>query len=479
MKNGIIKNIAWSITERLSSQIVFFVVSIFLARMIDPADYGVVATITVIVNIFAGAIQSGFSSALIYKKDPEDEDYSTAFWCTLIMCTLFYYVLFFIAPAVATFYKNKSITLFMRVLSIQIILQGIHSIPFAYISKKMEFKKNYIATIIGVVTSSTVAIVLAINGFGIWALICITSLEVLVSAIVLWCFTRIRIDFVLKLSSAKEMFGYCWKLMGVDVLNSAYSNINSMIIGRKYNTTEVAYYNRAYSLPQTLLGSANTAVSKVLFPAFSESGEKKYILENLRRSIRTINYVVYPMLVGLLLVAEELILVLYTDKWEATIPYLRIMCLIWLFQPIQICVIQAFKAVGKSDEYFKLEIFKKIVACALLFIAVLAFNTPLALAWTLGIGQVLSTLMNAPRLKKIFDYSYTQQFKDVLASMLMCVIMFAVAYVIGLLFSSMPVRLIVRILVGVITYFLLSMLTKCEQYVFLKNMVFRKGAKEE
>ena len=477
MKNGVIKNIAWSITERLSSQIVFFIVSIFLARIIDPTDYGVVATITVIVNIFAGAIQSGFSSALIYKKDPTDDDYSTAFWCTLAMCTGFYLILFFVAPAVAIFYKNDNITLFMRVLSLQIILQGIHSIPFAYISKNMDFKKNYVATIIGVLTSSTVAIILAVSGLGIWALICITSLEVLVSAIVLWCFTRIKIRFVFLASSAKEMFGYCWKLMGVDVLNSAYSNINSMIIGRKYSTTEVAYYNRAYSLPQTLLGSANTAVSKVLFPAFSESGEKSFILDNLRRSIRTINYVVYPMLTGLLLVSEELILVLYTDKWEATIPYLKIMCLIWLFQPIQICVIQAFKAVGKSDEYFRLEIFKKIIAITLLIIAIVAFDTPLALACTLGIGQVVSTLMNAPRLKKIFDYSYGEQIKDILASMLMCLIMFVAGYLVGLIFSGMVVRLIVRVFVGVITYFALSVVTKCEQFVLLKNMIFRKETK--
>lgn len=477
MKSSVLKNMVWSITERLSSQIVFFIVSIFLARMIDPDDYGVVATITVIVNIFAGAIQSGFSSALIYKKDLTDDDYSTAFWCTLAMCVGFYVILFLVAPLVALFYNNENITLFMRVLSLQIILQGIHSIPFAYISKNMDFKKNYVATIIGVLTSSTVAIILAVSGLGIWALIFITSLEVLVSAIVLWNVTKIKIRFVFGKKSAVDMFRYCWKLMGVDVLNSAYSNINSMIIGRQYSTTEVAYYNRAYSLPQTLLGSANTAVSKVLFPAFSESGEKKFILANLRRSIRTINYIVYPMLTGLLLVSEELILVLYTDKWAATIPYLRIMCLIWLFQPIQICVIQAFKAIGKSDEYFRLEIFKKIIAVILLVIAIFAFDTPLALACTLGIGQITSTLLNAPRLKKIFDYTYRDQIIDILASMFMCLIMFILAYLVGLLFTGMFVRLIVRVFIGVITYFALSVITECEQYTLLKNMIFRKETK--
>ena len=258
-------------------------------------------------------------------------------------------------------------------------------------------------------SSSAIALILAFAGLGIWALICITSIEVFVSAVVLWATTKIKIKFVFDMSSAKNMFHYCWKLMGVDVLNSAYSNINSMIIGKKYNTAEVAYYNRAYSLPQTLLGSANTAVSKVLFPAFAESGEKAFILSNLRRSIKTINYIVYPMLTGLAVVSDELILIIYTEKWAATIPYLKVMCLIWAFQPIQICVIQAFKAIGKSDEYFKLEILKKLIAIILLIIAVMAFNTPLALAYALGIGQLVSTLMNAPRLKKFFNYNFKQQ----------------------------------------------------------------------
>ena len=296
MKNSIVKNVAWSIVERLSSQIVYFIVSVLLARIIDPMEYGVVTTITVVVNIFGGAIQSGFSSALIYKKTLTNKDCSTAFWCTLVMCIGFYWILFFSAPYIALFYKNESIIIYMRVLSLQLILQGIHSIPFAYVSKKMEFKKNYIATIAGVLSSSAIALILAFAGLGIWALICITSIEVFVSAVVLWATTKIKIKFVFDMSSAKNMFHYCWKLMGVDVLNSAYSNINSMIIGKKYNTAEVAYYNRAYSLPQTLLGSANTAVSKVLFPAFAESGEKAFILSNLRRSIKTINYIVYPML---------------------------------------------------------------------------------------------------------------------------------------------------------------------------------------
>ncbi len=477
MRNSVVKNIVWSVVERLSSQIVFFAVSILIARIIDPTEYGVVATITVIVNIFGGAIQSGFSSALIYKKEATKEDYSIAFWCTLVMCLVFYIVLFLVAPLVAIFYQNGKIILLMRVQSIQIILQGIHSIPFAYVSKKMEFKKNYVATIMGVLVSSGFSLLLAFTGFGVWALVFTTSIEVLISATVLWVFTRLRIQLVFRMDIAKEMFSYCWKLMGVDMLNSAYSNINSMIIGKKYNTAEVAYYNRAYSLPQTLLGSANTAVSKVLFPAFAENSDSNAILHNLRRSIKTINYVTFPMLTGLLAISEELILVLYTKKWAATIPYLNVMCFIWMFQPVQTCVIQAFKAIGKSDEYFKLEIIKKIFSIALLVVSVLAFNTPLALAYALGAGQIFSTLMNSSSLKKHLRYSYKQQIVDMSASMGLCAIMFLLTYGVGLFFSGMKVRLVVRVFVGVMSYLILSVVTKNEQFKFFEDTFLGRKVK--
>lgn len=475
MKNSVVKNIVWSVVERLSSQVVFFAVSVLIARIIDPTEYGVVTTITVIINIFAGAIQSSFSSALIFKKEIGEEDYSTAFWCTTAMCVVFYILLFFAAPYIAVFYQNETITLLIRLMSFQIVFQGIHSIPFAYVSKKMEFKKNYIATISGVFVSSGVSLLLAFTGFGIWALLFTTSIEVVCSTIVLWCFTKLRIKFVFNVNVAKEMFRYCWKLVGVDMLNSAYSNINSMIIGRRYNTAEVAYYNRAYNLPQTLLGSANTAVSKVLFPAFAQNGERNAILFNLRRSIKTINYVTYPMLTGLMAISEELILFLYTQKWAATIPYLNVMCLIWMFQPIQICAIQAFKAIGKSDEYFRLEVVKKTFSIVLLVVAVFAFDTPLALAYALGCGQIFSALMNLPSLKRLFNYSYKQQFSDMIASTGLCIIMYLLTYGVGLFFSGILIRLIVRVFVGVISYIAISAITKNEQYEFLRSMLIRKG----
>ena len=176
-------------------------------------------------------------------------------------------------------------------------------------------------------------------------------------------------------------------------------------------------------------------------------------------------------------VSDELILIIYTEKWAATIPYLKVMCLIWAFQPIQICVIQAFKAIGKSDEYFKLEILKKLIAIILLIIAVMAFNTPLALAYALGIGQLVSTLMNAPRLKKFFNYNFKQQLGDVFTSLDLCLIMFILTYVIGKFCSNILIRLIVRVFLGVISYIILSAVTRNQQFVFFKNFIFGKENK--
>lgn len=467
-------NIVWSVAERLSSQIVYFIVSVLLARIIDPTDYGVVTTVTVIINIFCGAIQSGFSSAIIYTKDPDVKHYTTAFWSTLGICSFLYVILFSVAPFVADFYDNDSIVLYMRVMSVQIIIQGLQSIPFAYVSKNMQFRKNYIATFVGVVVAAGVSLGLAFSGYGIWALIALTPVEVFASMITLWCMTHLKIQFSFDFSLSKKMFSYCWKLMGVDVLNSLYTSINSIIIGKKYTQADVAYYNRGSNLPQTLLGSVNTAVSKVLFPVFAAYDDRKIVKANLRLSIRIINFISYPMLFGMLSVAEEIVVTLYSSKWIGIVPYLKLMCVAWAFQPIQICVIQAMKAMGKSGEYFRLEIIKKIASLVYLGAAIVFGSTPLALAGVLILGQITSVILNVSSLKKILTYTYGEQIKDIFASTIPCIAMVVCVYLVGLPLNHTLLRMVIRVLVGIVSYLLLSIITKSKELTYLLNRIIKR-----
>ncbi len=469
---SISSNILWSVIERFSSQIAYLVVSVILARLIMPEVYGIVTIVSVIINIFSIGIQSGFSSSLIYADEVDIRHYSTAFWSTLFITGVLYIGLFFAAPFIASYYEAPEISAYIRVMAIQFVLQGIQSIPFAYVSKNMLFRKNYVATFIGVIVSAAVSIILAANGLEPWALVLMTSTEVLVATVILWILLKFKIEFTFDFAIAKSMAKYCWKLVGVDVFNALYSSLNSMIIGKRFSKSKVAYYNKAYSLPQAMLGSVNTAISKVLFPVFSESkSSKDDIRDMLRRSIRTIHYVVFPLLMGMAVLAKEAVTILYTEKWLGVVPYLQVMCVVWMLQPIQTSVIQAFKALGKSDIYLKLEILKKICGLVVLVALMFIMDDAISLAWALLGSQLISSVINMPILKKYLDYRYRTQIFDALDSVLLTLVMAAATWGVGLLMDGVIIKAIIQVVAGIAVYVGLSVVTKNKNFNYMFDLL--------
>lgn len=470
--NKVSKNIVWSVIERLCSQGLYFIVSIILARLIAPDLYGVITIVTVFVNLCAVVVQSGFSSALIYADGDDTRYYSTALWSTLLVTGALYIIMFFGAPVIASFYEEPVLILYIRVMAIQFVLQGIQSIPFAYVSKHMLFRENYIATFCGVIIAGIISILLAFFGLGIWALMCMTSIEVIIATIVLWLKIRLKISFSFDKKICNSMLKYCWKLVAVDLLNSIYSSINSIIIGKKFSKADVAYYNKSYNLPQTMFGSVNTAISKVLFPVFAEKDlDKKDRLRMIRRANRTINYILFPMLVGLAVIAHPFVIIVFTEKWSKMIIYLQIMCFVWMFQPIQTSAIQMFKAIGKSEMYLKLEFIKKICAIIILAVFILWFGNAIGLAWALLVGQILSVLMNFPLLKRYLGYEYIQQAADLCIPLVLCLIMAMSVLLVGSLVSSELLKLLVEILVGVVVYVLISIITKNKEFRYVMDII--------
>lgn len=252
---------------------------------------------------------------------------------------------------------------------------------------------------------------------------------------------------------------------------SLYSSINSIIIGKRFTKSDVAYYNKAYNLPQTMFGSVNTAISKVLFPVFAENslGESER-LRMIRRANRGINYILFPMLMGLASVAPAFVIILFTEKWSAMIIYLQIMCIVWMFQPIQTCAIQMFKAVGKSEAYLKLEIVKKICSICILVLFILEFKNAIAIAWALLAGQILSVIMNFPLLKKYLKYSYRNQLQDFCAPLGLSLIMVGIVESIGMFIQPLLLKLIVQVLIGAVSYILISLITRNEEFVYIFNI---------
>lgn len=463
-------NMVWSVVERVTSQILSMLVSIVLARLLLPEDYASVALVTVFVNVAGTVVSSSFASALIFDKEESVERYSTAFFAILIFTGILYAILFAAAPLISAYYEDPAVVSITRVMSLLFVLQGVYSILFAYVSKNMLFRKTYKATLIGAVSGATVALLLAVSGHGVWALVFLPIIETATSSAILWKSIGFRLAWKFNWPYVKFMVKYCTKFVLVDLVNSLYSSLNSLIIAKKYSKADLSYYTKAYNLPQMLLGSVNTAISKVLFPVFSEvNDDLALIRQKLRESIQLSCYVLMPLMAGLMMVAEEAVIFLFTEKWIGMVPYLRIMCMLWAFQPVQICAIQAFKAIGKGDDYLRLEVYKKGIALAILFVFLYVSNDPIAVAWATFTGQIISCLINIPYLKKVFLYRVWEQVVDLLHPILLCGAMGLCIYGVGLLVDASVLRLFVKIAVGIAAYVGISAITRNSSFKVLLN----------
>ncbi len=474
-ENGsITNNMVWSVTERVTSQILSTIVSVILARLLYPEAYATVALVTVFINLATVVMSSSFSSALIYDKEQSIEHYSTAFYSILLVTGTLYLMLYITAPFLAIYYNDDSLANIIRVMSLVLVPQGIYSILFAYVSKNMLFKKTYKPTFLGAVSGASVALLLALKGHGVWALVFLPLIESSVSSFVLWRVLNFKIAVNFDVQYVKFMIRYCVKFVMVDFLNAIYSSLNSLIIAQRFSKADLSYYTKAYNLPQMLLGSVNVAISKVLFPFFSQSKEDiGQIRQKLRMGIQLSNYVLMPMMIGLMVISEEVVTLLFTNKWIGMVPYLQIMCAVWMLQPIQICTIQAYKAIGRGDEYLRLELYKKILAICVLILLLCIIQKPIIVAFGALTGQIVSCVINMPYLNQLFHYTVKAQIRDLVTPMGLCIIMAIGVMVVGSLIGNVILKMFVQIIIGIVIYISASWLLKNQSFILLLNVILK------
>lgn len=355
----ILSNFIWRFAERCGAQLVTFIVSIVLARLLNPDTYGTIALITVFINIVQIFVDSGLGSALIQKKEADDTDFSTVFYANVLFCLALYALLFAAAPAIADFYHNTSLVPMIRVLSLTVVVAGLKNVQQAYVSRHMMFKRFFYSTLCGTICAAAIGILLAYNGYGIWALIAQNLTNVIVDTMILWITVRWRPGKVFSAERFQELFSYGWKLMASAVLDTGYENLRALVIGRLYSSTELGLYNQGNKIPGFLANNLNTSIDSVLLPAMSNAQDEREHVKNMtRRSITVSIYILAPLMIGMSAAAKPLIRVLLTDKWLDCFPYLRIFCITYMFWPIHTANLNAIKAVGRSDLFLKMEIMK-------------------------------------------------------------------------------------------------------------------------
>lgn len=470
IKQKTMTNLIWRFGERCGAQIVQFIVSIVLARILAPEAYGTIALVMVFAQILQVFVDSGLGNALIQKKGADDLDFSSVFIFNIIWCLILYLIIFLTAPIIASFYSDEGLVSIIRVLCLTVVISGLKNVQQAYVSRTLQFKKFFFATIGGTIASAIVGIIMALMGLGVWALVAQKLVNLSVDTIVLWFTVKWRPKLIFSFQRLKGLISYGWKLFASAMLDTIYTNLRQLIIGKMYTEADLAFYNQGKQFPNLIVANINTSIDSVLLPVLSlEQDDTKRVKEMTRRSIKISTYIMAPLMMGLAFTATSVVNLVLTDKWLLCVPYLKIFCITFMFYPIHTANLNAIKAMGRSDLFLKLEIAKKIVGMILLF-CTMWFGV-LAMAYSLLVNSLVSQIINSYPNKKLLNYGYIEQLKDILPSITLAVFMGGVISIFNCIDCSDIIMLLLQVTVGSVIYIVGSIIFKMDSFNYLLEIV--------
>lgn len=472
-RKKVFSNLIWRFMERGGSQAVSFVVSIVLARLLEPELYGSIALVLVITSILQVFVDSGMATALIQKKDTDDLDFSSVFYFNLAFCLLLYAGLFLAAPLIGRFYGDLSLVPVIRVLGMTIVVSGVKNVQQAYVAKTMQFRRFFFATLGGTLFSAAVGISMAYMGYGIWALVMQQLLNAAVNTAILWLTVGWKPQRCFSFRRLKALVAYGWKILVSALLDTVYLKLYQVVVGLKYTSSDLAFYNKGDQYPNLLVENINSSIDSVLLPVLSaEQDQREHVREMTRRAVKTSTYIMFPMMAGLALCAEPFVRLLLTDKWLPCVPYMQIFCMMYAFYPLHTANLNAIKAMGRSDIFLKLEIIKKLISTALL-VAAVNFGV-----YAIALSQLLSCLIamavNAWPNRKLLGYSLFSQLRDILPAAALALVMGGAVWCVGLLGMGDLLTLMLQILLGVLVYAALSALLKVDSFMYLLGFIKRR-----
>lgn len=463
-------NLLWRFAERCGAQGVTFIVSIVLARLLDPKVYGTIALVTVFTTILQVFIDSGLGNALIQKKNADNIDFSTVFIFNITVCSVLYLSMFFAAPLIAKFYGRPELVPVVRVLSITLLISGVKNIQQAYVSRHMLFKRFFFATLGGTLGAAAIGIFMAYKGLGVWALVAQNLFNQTVDTIILWVTVKWRPQLAFSFKRLKELFTYGWKLLLSSLIDTVYNDLRQLIIGKLYTESDLSFYNKGKQFPNLIVTNINASIDSVLLPTMSsEQDDRERVKAMTRRAIKTSTYIMMPLMVGLAVCGEPIIDLLLTSKWLPCVPYLRIFCFSFAFYPIHTANLNAIKAMGRSDLFLKLEIIKKVIGLIML-ISTMRFGV-IWMAYSLLFTTITNSIINSFPNSKLLGYSYLQQIKDMLPQILLSAVTGVAVYAVQFLRLSDIPTLFIQVILGVTIYVSGSVLFKFESFYYLLTII--------
>lgn len=458
----------WRFLERFSTQLVSFVVSIILARILSPVEYGQIAIVLVIISILTVIVDGGLGSALIQKKDSDEIDFSSVLILYLFFSIVFYVLIYYFAPFIGSFYNDIHLIPVIRVLAVLIVIYAINNIQLAYVSKNFLFKKNFIASIIGTSISSVVGLILAFRGAGVWALVFQQLSSSIINTCILLFIIKWKPSFEFSFFRLKILFRFGNRIFLSSILNSFYDNFRQILIGKTFSPADLAFYNRGLQFPSLIMTNINTSIDNVLFPAMAEKQDNTQLLKDMiAKSINVSSFVLWPLLFCLCAISDPLIRFILTDKWGPCVPYLQVFCFVFASFPLQTANLNAIKAVGRSDIFFILEIKQTLVGLILLLLVYKL--SPLWIAIMYLVSSIINCIIICNESKRLFNYGFISQFCDTFKNLVLSTFLFVILWGIQYFFYFKYI-FIFQIISGCILFIIGAFVTKNSNFMYLMSI---------
>lgn len=463
LKQKTVSGILWSGIERFSTQGIQFVIEMVMARLLLPSDYGLIGMLVIFMAVSNTFIDSGFSNALIQKQNRTQADLSTVFYFNIIISVVLYVALFYLAPLISLFYETPALTQVVRIYGLTLIIGAFSAVNRTVLVIEVDFKSQSKISLFSIFISGALGIFLAIQGFGVWALVWMSIGNLSLQAILFFYFVKWRPSWVFSIQSFQSLFSFGSKLLLTSLLGSLYDNLYTIVIGKKFKTTDLGYYTKSEQFAR--LPSTNLAfiISRVSFPILSAiQDDNERLTTAYKKYLSLSSMLVFPIMITLAVLANPIVVTLFTEKWTGMVLLLQILCFDWMWDPMSKININLLLVKGKSNLILKLEIFKRIIS-----VSILVLTLPFGLIG-LAVGRViysfLAIYINSYYTgKTIHALNYFEQMKIAIPFFLIAVITGAVIFSVILLFDSLIIQMIVGVVIGVLCYFVLLAVLKREE----------------
>lgn len=470
LKKKTISGLFWTFSDLIMNQGIQFIIQIILARLLLPEDFGLIGMITVVIAVSNSIIDSGFANALIREKYVTQKDYSTVFYFNLISSFVIYIILFFLSPAISSFFAEERLIKILRILALTLIINSFGLVQRTMLTKNINFKTQTKISVIASVSSGIIGITIAFMGFGVWSLVIRTLFMGLIQSILLCMYNKWVPSLEFDVHSFRKFFKFGWKLLVSGLINTLYNNVYYLIIGKGFSALELGYYTNASKLKDTATQSITSAIQKVSYPVLSNMNNNNAKLKySYKKILKYAAFIIFPIIIGLASVADPLIKTLFGSKWISSIVYFEILCFEGMLYPIHAINLNILQVKGRSDLFLKLEIIKKSISLIIIAIVLIFRLGIIYLLWGMVLNSYISYFINTYYTKELINYPIKEQLKDIIPYFMNSIVMGGIVYISRFILTLNNINtIIIQSIIGVIMYFLLNKSIKSEE---LDNVV--------